>query len=210
MASVITEKHLKAGMSYSTYRQLIDGLLSEQKTTGSNQSDKYIEYTKLNVQRMRRLDKTIMLQPEVIAQLEGIKQDWVWVVLTEAWCGDAAQSVPLIAQMAKVSPTINLQLLLRDEHSDVMDAYLTNGGRSIPKLVCLTQNLEEIGTWGPRPAVAQQILLNYKEKYGDQFRAHYQEFSEEVQLWYARDRTQTLQQELKERIAEWSANKPLA
>ncbi|MEQ9440084.1 MAG: thioredoxin family protein [Cyclobacteriaceae bacterium] len=203
MAQIITKKHQEAGMSYATYRHLIDSLLTEQKTTGNNQSDSYIEYTKLNVQRMRRLDKTTKLQPELLRQLEQVAQPWVWFVLTEAWCGDAAQSLPVLAQIAAASPHITLQLLLRDEYPEVMDAYPTNGARSIPKLICLNQDLVEIGTWGPRPAQAQQMLLNYKEKYGEHFQEHYQEFSEEVQLWYARDRTLAIQQELSEKIAQW-------
>nr|WKN39041.1 thioredoxin family protein [Tunicatimonas sp. TK19036] len=208
MAHVVTDKHLEAGMSYSTYRQLIDSLLTEHKTTGNNQSEKYIEYTKLNMQRMRRLDKTTKLQPEVLAQLERINQPWIWIVLTEAWCGDAAQSLPVIAKMASAAPNIDLHLLLRDEYPEVMDAYLTNGGRSIPKLICLTQNLEDIGSWGPRPMPVQQMLSDYKEKYGDQLRDHYSEFSEQAQLWYARDRTRTIQQELKEKLAVWLESKP--
>lgn len=208
MADVIDEEHWNAGMSYPAYRQLIDDLLLQDKTTGSNQSASYIEFTKLNVQRMRRLDKTAKPPPEVVDALEQISQPRRWCVLTEAWCGDAAQSVPVIAHLAAASPTISLRLLLKDEHPEVMDAYLTQGARSIPKMVCLTPDLQEIGTWGPRPVAAQQILRDYKEKYGDRFREHYQEFTQELHLWYAKDRTSTVYAELKEKIISWSGAKP--
>ncbi len=205
MSNVIKPKHLEAGISYSAYRSLINDLLSHGKTTGPNQSDSYTQYTKLNAQRMRRLDKTVKLQPELIAQLKKVTQPWNWVVLTEGWCGDAAQSIPVLAQMASASPNIQLQLLLRDEYPEVMDAYLTNGGRSIPKLICLNEELKTLGTWGPRPAEAQQLFNEFKERYGEKFRDHYSEWSEQLQLWYTRDRTQAIQQELTEGIGNWLA-----
>ncbi|MEM9834486.1 MAG: thioredoxin family protein [Bacteroidota bacterium] len=203
MLNVINQSHLKAGLSYAAYRELIDNLLSKNKTTGPNQSASYIEYTKLNVRRMHRVDKTLKLEPELLAQLEKLDQPWIWVVLTEGWCGDAAQTVPVMAQAAEISPNIQLCLLLRDEHPKVMDAYLTNGGRSIPKLICLNENLEALGSWGPRPEPSQQLFDGFKERYGDKFRDHYAEWSEQLQLWYARDRTKTTQQELAQKIAHW-------
>jgi len=205
MPNVIKHHHLEAGMSYSAYRQRIDDLLAQGKTTGPNQSESYTKYTELNVRRMRRVDKTTKLQPELIVQLEKVNQPWIWVLLTEGWCGDAAQSVPVLAQMAEISPNIQLKLLLRDEHPEVMGAYLTNGGRSIPKLICLNEELETLGTWGPRPEAAQQLFNEFKERYGEKFRDHYSEWSEQLQLWYARDRTQAIQQELKQKVEHWLA-----
>ncbi len=205
MSNVIQQQHLEAGLSYSAYRQLIDSLLTHGKTTGPNQSESYIKYTELNVRRMRRVDKTTKLQPELVEQLEKVKQPWTWVVLTEGWCGDAAQSIPVLAQMAAVSPNIQLKLLLRDEHPEVMDAYLTNGGRSIPKLICLSAKLETLGTWGPRPDEAQQLFDEFKERYGNKFRDHYSEWSEQLQLWYTRNRTQAIQEEFMRKIASWLA-----
>ncbi len=203
MPNVINQSHLEAGLSYAAYRELIDNLLAQDKTTGSNQSASYIEYTKLNVHRMRRVDKTLKLQPELVAELEKVNQSWVWVVLTEGWCGDAAQTVPVMAQIAESSPHIQLYLLLRDEHLEVMDAYLTNGGRSIPKLICLNDKLETLGTWGPRPEPSQQLFDEFRQRYGEKFRDHYSEWSEQLQLWYARDRTKSTQQELTQEIANW-------
>ena len=190
-------------MSYSAYRNLIDALLSEGKTTGTTQSESAVAITKLNVQRMRRLDKTTTLQPDLLAQLEKVKQNWVWVIITEGWCGDSAQSIPVFAKAADANPNIRLKLLLRDEYPELMDAYLTNGNRSIPKLICVAEDSKELGTWGARPKPAQEILQKYKEQFGDQFRNHYDEFTEELHLWYGRDRTQTIQNELKDKVAEW-------
>lgn len=204
MPNIINEHHLESGMSYLEYRERIDSLLAEGKTTGNNPSNEAaVAITKLNVQRMRRLDKTTKLQLELVTQAEKVDRPWVWVILTEGWCGDSAQSIPVIAKISELNSNIRLIMISRDEHPALMDAYLTDGKRSIPKLVCLTSDLKELGTWGSRPDPAKQILQKYKEKYGEQFRDHYNEFTEELHLWYGRDRTQTIQAELKAKIEDW-------
>lgn len=200
--SPITLAHLEAAQSYEAYRQMIDERLAEGKTTGTDHSEAMLDYTRLNVQRMHRLDKVVQLTEALQEQLATVSTPWTWLVLTEAWCGDAAQSIPVMAKMADVSSFITLKLLLRDEHPEVMDAYLTNGSRSIPKLICLTEDLQAVGTWGPRPAPAQQLMTDFKEQHPDQ---GYEELAKEIQLWYARDRTQAIQQEFTELLATWNA-----
>ena len=198
--SVINSLHIEAAQTYDEYRRMIDRLLAEGKTTGADHSEDMLAYTQLNVQRMHRLDKVVQLTEELQVQLSALSTPWVWLVLTEAWCGDAAQSVPVMAKIAESSPYITLKLLLRDEHPDVMDAYLTNGSRSIPKLICLTEDLQVVGTWGPRPDPAQQLMRDFKEQHPDE---SYQALAKEMQLWYARDRTQAIQQEFTKLLAEW-------
>ena len=200
-SSVITSEHIRAAQSYEAYRQMIDHRLAEGKTTGSNHSADMLHYTELNVQRMQRLDKKVQLDEALRTQLEAVAAPWTWLVLTEAWCGDAAQSIPVMAKMADASPYITLRLLLRDEHSEVMDAYLTNGSRSIPKLICLTEDRQELGTWGPRPAEAQQLMVDFKKEHPDE---GYQALAKEMQLWYARDRTQAIQREFTELLTAWN------
>lgn len=200
--SPITLAHLEAAQSYEAYRQMIDERLAEGKTSGTDHSEAMLDYTRLNVQRMHRLDKVVQLTEALQEQLATVSTSWTWLVLTEAWCGDAAQSIPVMAKMAEASSFITLKLLLRDEHPEVMDAYLTHGSRSIPKLICLTEDLQAVGTWGPRPAPAQQLMTDFKEQHPDQ---GYEELAKEIQLWYARDRTQAIQQEFTELLATWNA-----
>lgn len=201
MKSIIQEKHIARAMTYEQFLRLNEQLLLENRTTGANQSPAMLEYTRLNDRRMRRLNKTLKLEPLLVEKLKSIDTPWVWLVLTEAWCGDAAQNIPVLAKMAEQNKNINLRLILRDENLDVMDAYLTNGGRSIPKLICLTPELEEIGSWGPRPEPVQQMVLDFKkEENGD-----YQVFVEKVQLWYARDKALSFQQEMLPLLDAWIA-----
>ena len=199
-AKVITSDIIQNGYNYSEYIKLIENLLAENKTTGTDNSEFMVEYTRLNMQRMKRLEKTTLLVEGLREVLGNIKKDMVWVVITEGWCGDAAQIVPLIAEIARNSNKIQLSLILRDEHPEVMDQYLTNGGRSIPKLVCLEAGtLKELGSWGPRPAAAQEMIREAK-KNPDLSR---DEFIYKVHKWYADNKTLDTQKEVLEKLKEW-------
>lgn len=198
---LITPDIIDKAMDYNEYRGMINKRLEEGKTTGPNYSDAMIEYTKMNVQRMNRLDKQIKLNEDLKEALEKIDDDWVWLVLTEAWCGDAAQNIPVIAKIAGRNEHIELKLILRDQHLDIMDEYLTNGGRSIPKLICLEEEtLDEIGTWGPRPAGAQRLAMKLKNDPD----VSTKEWGEKLHGWYAKDKTQQLQSEFEELIEKWN------
>ena len=133
---------------------------------------------------MKRLDKTIQLTEETIAKIKDVKEPQTWLVLTEGWCGDAAQNIPVIHKIAAENPNINFKLVLRDENLELMDAFLTNGGRSIPKLIVLNEEKEVINTWGPRPTTATQMVADYKAKNGSLDA----EFKENLQVWYNKNK----------------------
>lgn len=159
---LFTTELLEQALSYSVYLQLTEKLVAKGKTSGPNQSEAYVHYTKLNLQRMKRLNKTVDIPQSLQELLSQKANNWTWITLTEPWCGDAAQCVPVIEKLGTSSKDINTVYLLRDEHPTVMDAYLTNGGRSIPKLICLDANGKEVFTWGPRPAVIQEVMNELK------------------------------------------------
>jgi hypothetical protein len=196
MANFFKEKINKA-LSYNDYRRHIEKLFNEGKSTGERQTPGRLNATKLNMQRMARLDKTTVLTPALEQLVTGLKRKYVWLILTEGWCADSAQSLPAINLIAEKSPGIDAYYLLRDENLDLMDKYLTNGGRSVPKLVSLyADTFEDAGTWGPRPAPAQEMKLKYKENPV----MPYDEFQKELQLWYTKDKTIILQNEIMEMI----------
>lgn len=202
MDKLINKKLITEAMSYPDYRKLIDNLMAESKTTGTNHSEDMLKYTNLNIQRMNRLDKKTKLSEAMKNALASINTGWTWLVLTEAWCGDAAQNLPIINQMANVNPNIELKLILRDEHPEIIDAYLTNGGKAIPKLVCLeTEHLKELGTWGPRPAVPQSMIKAYKENPNES----YAEVAKKMQSWYAKDKGKSIQKEFITLIEKWQS-----
>ncbi|HLR24873.1 MAG TPA: thioredoxin family protein [Fodinibius sp.] len=198
---LISPDIIENAMGYEAYREMIDDLLAEGKTTGDNHADEMIGYSRMNVQRMKRLDKQVELTDELTNALQENDRELIWLGLTEAWCGDAAQNIPVIAKMARESDRLTLRLILRDEHIDIMDQYLTNGGRSIPKLVCLdAETLDELGSWGPRPGNFQQQVIAWM----DDPDLSQEEWGQRLHKWYAKDKTQTLQSDFVKLIAEWS------
>lgn len=196
----ITSEVLAASISYPDYLTLIDHLLEQGKTTGNNHSDAMIEYTRLNKQRMQRVAKTVALTPSTTLALQKVAKKQIWLVLVEAWCGDVAINLPVIHMMASQNPNINLRLIMRDEHPAIMDQYLTNGARSIPKLICInSQTFEVMGSWGPRPAKAQEMVMVHKANPIEP----YSEFVKKLMLWYAQDKAISIQEEFTILTQKW-------
>ncbi|MBC5993631.1 thioredoxin family protein [Pontibacter cellulosilyticus] len=197
--TLFTTEILNNAISYTQYREMIDKLLAENKTTGTDHSEAMVDYTRMNMQRMRRVEKTTVLQDELVQKMLSLQTPMIWVILTEAWCGDAAQNIPAIVKIADASPVVEVKLLLRDENPDIMDAYLTNGGRSIPKLIALHSETKEVlGIWGPRPEAAQNLVMEAKHN-----NMPFKEMAEKLHGWYAKDRSRTLQQEFVQLIPMW-------
>ena len=192
-APVLDVDRLTNAYSYAAYRQRLDELMAQNLTTGTTQTDQIIQYARLNIQRMQRLDKTIKLLPEIQQALNDLSLGYEWLVITEGWCGDAAQIVPVLEAVAQASQgKISTHYMLRDENLDLMDRYLTHGSRAIPKLVVLhTETLTEAATWGPRPVPAQELFARLKQK-----DVPYEEFVTQLHGWYAKDHTLSTQHEL--------------
>jgi hypothetical protein len=197
---IISNEIIAQSMDYEQYRAFITERLEKNQSTGIEHSEATVGYTELNDKRMKRLDKTVKLTSETLARLQNIETPLIWLVLTEGWCGDAAQTVPIIAKMAAESSNIELRLILRDENLEVMDEFLTNGGRSIPKLIVLNKATQEVlADWGPRPVKAQELFWNAKNSPN----FDYPEVQKALQLWYAKDKTLSTQKELIELINSW-------
>ena len=197
------KNYLEKSMSFGEYVKLIDRLLAEGKTTGPVQSEAMFNYGKLNRQRMHRLEKTIVLEPETVFSIRSLGARSIWLVITEGWCGDAAQNIPVIEKMAAENPYIETRYILRDENPELMDRFLTNGARSIPKLIALdAETLNVLGAWGPRPEAAQDVYRKSKEQGKDKLLV-----MEELQRWYNKDRSRSIQTEFRELAAQWTTEK---
>lgn len=197
---MINQSFINEAYTYASYRELLDNLLQQGKTTGTNQSESMVNYATLNERRMKKWDKIGKITPELMDKLMSIDQKMTWLVVTEGWCGDAAQNLPFLKKMAELNPNIDLRFVLRDENLPLIDAFLTNGGRSIPKLIALDSELSVLGTWGPRPEPVQKAFLENKvsqERTG-------KEFTEYLHLWYAKDRGITLQGEILAILDVWN------
>lgn len=200
----IKKSILDNAYTYGTYRQLIDDLFAKNKTTGTDHSEAMLNYTKLNLSRMKRLGRKSRLTDETIEELDKIERPITWMVITEGWCGDAAQIVPVLNHMALENENITLRFILRDKNEAIIDAFLTNNARSIPKIIVLdTATREVLNTWGPRPAEVQKMVMDAKAEglATDDLDLRKQistNAAEQLHLWYARDKTRAIQNEFLE------------
>ena len=189
-----TKEFIETGISYRNYIKLSDDLLKQGKTTGEGHPDSYVEYTKLNQARIRRLEKTIVINDELKEKVKSITEKTYLVVITEAWCGDAAQNLPVFEKLAELNENLILKIFLRDEHEDLMNEYLTNGvSKSIPIIISVNaQTMKEKWVWGPRPLPAQIMHNDHKANPVSDDK----EVKRNIQLWYNDDKTMTLQKEI--------------
>lgn len=191
--STLIEKSLDNSYSYSEYRNHIGLLLQDGLSTGATQSEDLTHYSSLNEVRMNRLDKTVKLTDDIKARLGKLKKEHVLLVISEGWCGDAAQIVPVINKMANETDKLELEIVLRDDNDELMNEYLTNGARSIPKLVLVEKDTHIArGSWGPRPHDAAKLIRDYKEQHG----VIDQEAKTELQKWYLHDKGESTMKEI--------------
>jgi hypothetical protein len=194
---IITTELINKALDYQSYKDLIERLLKEGKSTGPNQSQELLQYSELNVHRMNRVEKTTVLIEDLSAKIDLIEQPQIWLILAEGWCGDAAQTIPIFHLIEKQFPKIKIKLLLRDENVEVMDHFLTDGSRSIPKVLMLdASSLNLLAQWGPRPSEAIALINNLKAAKVDMM-----EIKEKLHAWYAKNKGVAVQSEIKDIIA---------
>ncbi len=178
---------------YLEYRKLVSDLLLENKSTGNEQSDDLTNYSTLNETRMNRLDKTMKITDENTLKLISLKKEYIWLVISEGWCGDAAQLLPVVNKMALESGKIDLRIVLRDENEDLMNLFLTNKSKSIPIVIIVDKQTGELmGHWGPRPKAAITLIQDYKKKFG----VVDETAKTNLQLWYLHDKGLSTQKEI--------------
>jgi len=149
-------------------------------------------YISINTQRMHRVEKTYQMGEAIVTQLKALRHRSFWLILSEHWCGDSSQVLPVFNAIAAASAAnIDLKLLYRDEQPALMNAFLTNDTRSIPKLIQLNEHWNVTGIWGPRPSVAQKLVKELK--LNPLTAANY---NHDLHLWYARDKQQAIESEV--------------
>jgi hypothetical protein len=189
----LIQEGLKNSYSYAEYRELVERLAVEDKSTGPIQTEDLAHYTQLNNSRMHRWDKTLKIPADVAANVKSLKTPIVFIVLTESWCGDAAPSLPVFHKLEELTPYLKLRILLRDENLELMHRFLTNNTLSIPKVLLWDENSETVlADWGSRPKEAAKMVKYYREKHG----ILTAEFRESLQKWYNKDKGQSTLQEI--------------
>lgn len=183
-------------MNFADYLSLFERLLHEKIHQAPYDNPVYLDYAKLNWSRMNRWLKKGELDDDLMRAVRTISTRQQWVVITEPWCGDAAHSIPFIHLAAAVNPLITVDYELRDSPPFRINEYLTNGSKSIPKLIIRDSQGNDLATWGPRPAGCQQLF--------DQLKTDGADFETQkvvLQQWYNADKGQSVQAELAQLLA---------
>lgn len=179
-------------ISYQEYRDLVATHTDNNTNTGAEVTEALANYTMLNNQRMKRLDKTMKILPENEEFLTAFDKEVYFLIITESWCGDAAQTMPMMNKVAQTAG-VDLRVVLRDDNLDLMDQFLTNGGRSIAKLILINKATGlPVTTWGPRPTAATQLVADEKAAKG----VLSPEFKEELQNWYNKNKGKDTENDL--------------
>lgn len=157
---------------------------------GGVYEDKYAEYLRLNRTRFNRNYKTFKPSEAFLKASQRITFPTHWIIITEPWCGDAAQSVPVLLRLIEQIPSANYSLTLRDQGS-LIDQYLTNGGKGIPKVIVRDEQGIDLLVWGPRTRDAQELFNGLKTT-GVELKV----LHESLHGWYAKDQGKSLELEL--------------
>ena len=191
----IIENALRNSFSYQGYRNLHEKLVHEKRTTGPNQTENLIGFTKLNHSRSNRWEKRY----EPIIDFSAFNPDTpeIWLIIAEPWCGDAAQNIPVINKIAERMPHVEVRIVLRDKNLSLMDIFLSNGSRSIPKLIRLERStLDVLDTWGARPAAAKFLFDEYKSNP----EITHDMFAENMARWYVENNGRAIEDEFAEML----------
>jgi len=195
------QRRVHEGMSYPEYLKYFQKEVSKvNESPELAKQDKYARALPLNAHRTQRIERTYNISESLLAAVEAIGRNQIWLVLTEPWCGDSAQCLPYIAKIAASSPLVEMRLLLRDQNLDLMDQYLTRGTRSIPKLVAFDRSGNELFRWGPRPQEAMELFLNSRQAGIPQ-----EKMLQKLHLWYGRNRGKAIEEEFLEILTKIKA-----
>jgi len=180
------------GLTYEQFVEKTQKLVDQTDVSKLDDEAKFIhEYTVLNLRRMSRVLKTHAVEENLASKLKAYTSKQHWMLITEGWCGDSAQSSPEFYKMSLLNQNIDLRIVERDSFPEVMDLYLTNGKKSIPILVVFDENWNQLFRWGARPAELQtrvdELLASNTPK---------EVWMEEIHLWYAKNRGKELYKEL--------------
>jgi len=182
-------------MNYQEYTELFEQILSAQSPNPPYDNQDYLNYTKLNRSRMHRWMKTAVIEEPLLEELKKISTPQHWIIISEHWCGDAAHIVPWLIKMTELTEKITYEIQLRDNEPFLINSYLTNGGKSIPKLIVRNELNEDIFVWGPRPQGAKQLMEQLNEQ-----KADFETVKVELQNWYNNDKGIQIQQEIKHHL----------
>jgi thiol-disulfide isomerase/thioredoxin len=189
----LVKESLSKAFSYQDYREQVATHVEYGTSSGPDKSEALSNYTLLNNSRMKRLDKTMKIEEDVLEKFKQYHKNVTWLVLTESWCGDAAHAMPVMNKLVEQAKNLDLKILYRDENKELMNRFLTNGTMSIPKLIAFDNETQEvINDWGPSPLIIINKTKEFKATHG----ALTPEFKKEIQVWYNQNKGKCIASDL--------------
>ncbi|TYA70073.1 thioredoxin family protein [Seonamhaeicola marinus] len=198
--NTVIKSSMENSVSYEAYRNMVIQLVEDKDTTGDDKSESRIDFTKLSNRRMKRWDKTLKIDEAAKKRFADFDRKVTWLVITESWCGDAAHVMPVLNKIADLSENIDMKVVLRDENEALMDMFLTNGGKAIPKLIMLDDETGDVlDTYGPRPSEATGYVNRFKAEHGSLTA----DFKEDLQHWYNNDKGATVVEDVTQMLRKF-------
>ena len=182
-------------MDFQQYLDYFQEILSNPNAPAPYNNIDYLDYAKLNWARQQRWLKTGVVDPVLADVISKIDVPQQWIIITEPWCGDASHTVPFIYKLSTLNPLVDASYQLRDAEPFLIEQYLTNGGKSIPKLIIRDEAGKDLIVWGPRHAACQLIYAELTAA-----KADFGTVKTVLQKWYNADKGKSFQQELLEAI----------
>lgn len=174
--------YLQKGISYEEYLEKVKTQMNQMKEEGDPKD--YVQYYFLGLTRMERWNKTFELSDEQKALLNTIQPNFSLLTISEGWCGDASQILPIIEITSK-ELGVSHQIVFRDENPDLMNKYLTDGAKSIPIIIGVDDTGSELFHFGPRPVHGMELLKKHKEN-PESYTT--QDFQKEVHQYYTKNK----------------------
>ena len=185
-------EYWEKSFSYQEYKSTFEAIIMRSENNIEASEKEMQHYYTLNWARSKRVEKVYTMSDNAKSVLSGLTIKQKWIIITEAWCGDSSQSLPILAALAEYRPDcIEIRMCSRDLYPELLELYKTNGSMGIPKLIAIDSNGKELFTWGPRPTKAQEVFDALKHDNLEKSKIY-----EAMHLWYAKDKGQTVEIEI--------------
>jgi hypothetical protein len=198
----ILVEYFEKGITYQELSKDLEDFIQNRDVDALSEKDKQKhQFSKLNLHRYSRIQKTYQVSDELKKMILKIKSKQNWLVLTEHWCGDSAQILPYVQKMVELNSNIKIKFFFRDENLELMDLYLTNGKQAIPKIIAFDKEGIELFQWGPRP---KEVIKLFEEEKATGLSI--MEILEKIHLWYGRNRGKAIEVEFGEILSKLYKN----
>lgn len=156
----------------------------------------FLTFARKNVKEFKGVFEHATVPDDRVGWVNRLRRDVRILVIGADWCGDVVANIPAIVRLCELNPKLQFRILDRDTHEDLMEHFLTNGGKAIPVVIIGPPDFSEIRIWGPRPAPCQAIMTENKGKMPKE------EIYPKIREWYQNDRHRTLYAEITDLIRD--------